>query len=85
MRSRVVFTPDAREQFVALPATVKARVLSSIRRLERWPDVAGVKWLRHEWRGYCRIRVGDYRVIFKSRDDELVIVRVLHRSEVYDE
>ena len=35
---------------------------------------------------YYRLRVGSYRVIFERREKELVIliVRIGHRSEVYD-
>ena len=30
-----------------------------------------------------RIRVGDYRIGFFMKDDEIVMSRVLHRSEIY--
>ena len=31
-----------------------------------------------------RIRTGDYRVIFRAMGPDVVIVRVMHRSTVYD-
>ena len=35
---------------------------------------------------YYRLRVGSYRVIFEKRENELIIliVRIGHRSQVYD-
>ena len=42
-----------------------------------------IKALSGEWDGYCRLRVGDYRVIFRIGPKEMVIVRIRHRSDVY--
>ena len=55
-----------------------------LKRLESWPQVFGVKWLKHEWTGHARIRLGDWRVIFRIENDVLV-VRIQRRSEVYEE
>jgi mRNA interferase RelE/StbE len=34
----------------------------------------------------CRIRIGDYHIVYEVRDSELVVlvIRIGHRSEVYD-
>jgi mRNA-degrading endonuclease RelE of RelBE toxin-antitoxin system len=45
----------------------------------------GVKWLRHEWTGHARIRVGDWRVIFTFVAPDVIVVRIQHRSEVYED
>ncbi len=42
-----------------------------------------IKALSGEWNGYFRLRVGDFRVIFQAAPDEITIVRVRHRSDVY--
>jgi mRNA interferase RelE/StbE len=42
-----------------------------------------IKALSGEWDGYFRLRVGDFRVIFQSAPDEMTVVRVRHRSDVY--
>ena len=42
-----------------------------------------VKALAGEWQGYSRLRVGDYRVILSAGPDEITILRVRHRSEIY--
>jgi mRNA-degrading endonuclease RelE of RelBE toxin-antitoxin system len=45
--------------------------------------IGDIKALAGEWQGHFRLRVGDYRVIFTIAPDEITIVRVRHRSEVY--
>jgi mRNA-degrading endonuclease RelE of RelBE toxin-antitoxin system len=41
--------------------------------------------LRGEWKGHYRIRLGDWRVIFKPVRSDLIVVRVAHRSTVYED
>ena len=47
--------------------------------------MSGTKALRGEWAGHYRIRTGDWRVIFRPVSPDVIIVRIKHRSEVYDE
>lgn len=42
-----------------------------------------VRALAGEWEGFARLRVGDYRVVFKATPDAITITRVRHRSDVY--
>lgn len=81
---RVVLLLDAQRDFDALPVVIRDRVLSVFERLREWPSISGAKPLRKEWRGHHRIRVGDWRVLFRVQAD-VIIVRIKHRSEVYDE
>jgi mRNA interferase RelE/StbE len=39
--------------------------------------------LRGEFQGLLKIRVGDYRVIYTFIGDDVLILRVRHRSKVY--
>jgi mRNA-degrading endonuclease RelE of RelBE toxin-antitoxin system len=41
--------------------------------------------LRYAWRGHHRIRVGDYRVIFHIVAPDVLVVRIMHRSVVYED
>ncbi len=44
------------------------------------------KPLRYSLRGARRLRVGDYRVIFKiEADDVILILKIVHRREVYEQ
>lgn len=83
----VRFSVEAQADFVALPTAMKARVCTVITRLHAWPDVSGAKPLRGDMAGYYRVRTGDWRVVFyfAAIDRAVVIVRIAHRSTVYEE
>lgn len=40
--------------------------------------------LRRTLKGYWKLRVGDYRVVFKVVKDEVWIFGIAHRREVYE-
>jgi mRNA-degrading endonuclease RelE of RelBE toxin-antitoxin system len=80
----VRLTAEGAADFAALPTVMKARVLAVQARLEQWPNVSGAKALSREWVGHRRIRTGDYRVIFRVQSSDVIIVRIQHRSAVYD-
>ena len=48
-------------------------------------SVSGAKHLLHAWKGHLRVRTGDWRIIFTVQVDELRIVRVAHRKDVYED
>lgn len=70
---------------LALPLTIKVRVEAVLVRLGRWPNISGAKPLKGEWAGHYRIRTGDWRVIFRPISPDVIVVRIKHRSEVYDD
>jgi len=39
--------------------------------------------LRHTLKGYWKLRVGNYRVVFRVIDDTIRIHAILHRKDVY--
>lgn len=83
---RILLEPEGQADFEALPSRVKARVLEVIEeRLPQWPNVSGAKPLRHQWKGCYRIRTGDYRIIFRPVAPDILVVRIQHRSNVYDD
>lgn len=38
-----------------------------------------------EWAGHYRIRTGDWRVVFQVVEPGVIIVRIRHRSLVYED
>lgn len=82
---RILFEAEANDDVRALPLTMRARLDTVITRLESWPNVSGAKPLRGDWKGHYRIRMGDWRVIFKVVRPDLIIVRIAHRSNVYED
>jgi mRNA-degrading endonuclease RelE of RelBE toxin-antitoxin system len=83
--AEVILTPESQAEFDALPVTVRIRVLNAFGRLGMWPEVSGVKWLKYDWIGYARIRVGDWRVICAFVAPDVIVVRILNRRDVYED
>jgi len=51
-------------------------------RLTTRPEVYG-KPLQRTLKGYWKLRVGDYRVVFKALNSTIFIFGIIHRKEVY--
>jgi mRNA-degrading endonuclease RelE of RelBE toxin-antitoxin system len=81
----------ALKQFDALPKPIQFRVERLVDRLDRWPNVSGVKALSGDLAGHYRVRTGDYRVQFRverlaEQGDWLVVVeKIGHRDGFYGE
>ena len=59
------------------------RIMNAIEnRLSVEPESYGIP-LRHTLKGYWKLRVGDYRVVFKVVKFEIIVIGVAHRSFVY--
>lgn len=83
---KVVYLNKARKQLAKLDNSVKRRILDymdEVAKLEN-PRERG-KMLVGNLIGFWRYRVGDYRLLCRIIDEELVItvVEVGHRKEVY--
>lgn len=65
--------------------SLKKRVKHTIEQVEQAQtlrQMRDVKKLRGS-EGYCRIRIGDYRIGLAVKADTVVFVRFLHRKDVY--
>ena len=51
-------------------------------RLSTRPEVYG-KPLQRTLKGYWKLRVGEYRVVFKISGNEILILGIIHRKDVY--
>ncbi len=82
MTHRVVFTERAAKDIAGLDKTTKERIGRALRRLETEPRSKS-RQLTQPALGTYRYRIGDFRVIFDIEGDEVVILRVGHRSIIY--
>ncbi len=51
-------------------------------RLSKHPEIYG-KPLQRTLKGYWKLRVGDYRIVFKVAGNDILIFGIIHRKEVY--
>lgn len=69
----------------ALPAAMKARVKSAIEtKLTTYPEQYALP-LRRTLKGYWKLRVGDYRVIFEFDRSLIIVLGIGHRKEIYSQ
>jgi len=79
----VLFQPEVEGDLRRCPANIGDRVLTAIeRRLRAAPDRYGVR-LRQSLRGFWKLRVGDFRVVYEIVGREVRVFGVMHRREVY--
>jgi mRNA interferase RelE/StbE len=83
--AKVSLTPEAREQFGALPRIIRERMTKLFERLGKWPDVSGAKPLTGKLVGWLRLRTGDYRLRFRVQGEEVLIDKIGHRKDIYEE
>ena len=67
-----------------LDARLRTRIKKAVEeRLVAAPHLYGDP-LRKTLRGYWKLRVGDYRVVYKIAGEEVRILGIIHRKKVYD-
>ena len=81
---RLEFTPAAKRQLDAIPHTAFHRIQARLLSLAGNPRPHGVEMLAGHER-FLRLRVGDYRVVYRVDDEEFVVLvaKVGHRRDVY--
>ena len=84
MPYRLLYLPGAEKDVRALPAHVAERVRNGAERLAESPRLG--KPLAGELVPFWSYRVGDYRIVYEIRDDELIVLVVLlgHRRAIYE-
>jgi mRNA interferase RelE/StbE len=84
MDLRFKYHPDVkRSDLPKIDVRNRAMIKRAIEnRLATQPEAYG-KPLRRTLKGYWKLRVGDYRVIFKVSSDDILILGIIHRKEVY--
>lgn len=82
--AKVKLTAEAAEGLEDLPLVIHARVLSLLKRLEKWPAVSGAKPLTGHLAGRYRLRTGDYRLQFRMEGQTVIVEKIGHRDRFYE-
>lgn len=84
---KIEFKPKAEKELRKLDPKQAKHILRWLRvRLESGADLClFAEQLTGNFKEFWRFRIGDFRVVFKSEEQQLLIlvVRVAHRREVY--
>ena len=86
MEYRLIYHPDVlKEDLQGLPANIKSRIRKAIEtRLLKDPVMFGQP-LRQSLKGHRKLRVGDWRVIYRVEHSNIVILMIGNRKDVYRE
>lgn len=85
-RYHIAFTKSARKEFLDVPTRIQDKILEALTLLALNPysELLQIKKLKGPEK-LLRVRIGDYRVLYRVDSGELVVVviKVGHRKEVY--
>jgi mRNA interferase RelE/StbE len=82
MGYRLFYTQRTARDISKLQNDAKGRIKKSLERYAEDPLLYSKKMVDSTL-GTYRFRVGDYRIVFDIEDDELIILRVGKRDEIY--
>jgi mRNA interferase RelE/StbE len=82
-RYKIIFRKSVAKDLQPIPNKDLKRILAVIDSLSRDPRPSGFEKLSGE--NKCRMRQGDYRIVYEIRDSEsaVVVVKIGHRRELY--
>ncbi len=79
----ILYHPEIQKDIAPFPRDIKARIHKAIeQKLLRDPLKFGEP-LKRSLRGYRKMRVGDYRVIYRIESNEIFVLKIGHRREIY--
>ncbi|MBM3257091.1 MAG: type II toxin-antitoxin system RelE/ParE family toxin [Candidatus Liptonbacteria bacterium] len=82
---KFTFTLTGEEDLRSLDAPVQRRILGKLEWFrENFPSVVH-EALGHEWHGYFKLRVGDWRVVYEMEHESHIVTihRIALRDKVY--
>jgi len=82
--AKVILNPEAASGFNKAPTGMIRRINDALERLKHWPRVSGAKPLRGDLKGCFRLRCGDWRIVFRPIGDDLVVIAIDNRRDVYE-
>jgi len=87
MTYKLFFLKEAVEEFKRLDKTVQRIIREKLELLAKNPEILknNIKPLKGEYKGLYRLRVGNYRIIYKTDNENLIIIliRIGHRKDIY--
>ncbi len=82
MNYNLIYTRRAEKDVKKLDSSIKSRIGNALLKLQDNPLLYSDK-LSDPALGTYKFRIGDYRVIFDIEGNDVVILRVGHRREIY--
>jgi mRNA interferase RelE/StbE len=81
----IEYDPKVFKQLSKLDKTEVKAILDKIEYFADEPMLTQIKKLKTPFDGAYRLRAGNYRVVFYLENDLMLISKIAHRKNVYDE
>lgn len=82
MAYNIIITPTAEKDIKKLDGVVKKRLKVSLEKFSQNP-LSHAKRLTSPKIGTYRFRVGNYRIIFDINKNNIILLRIGHRRDIY--
>jgi len=84
MSYNILFTKSAAKDYKNFNESIKSQINTVLIKLEKFgTDSPNTKPLTGQFKGYFRIRTGDYRIVFSLLKETITIISILNRNVVY--
>lgn len=80
---KVILSPRAEKQLRKITKIDQITIAKKIREIRDAEKVASKERLEG-YKNIFRVRVGDYRIVYRKQTSELYIILIRHRRDVYD-
>ena len=82
LKWNLVFTPEVKDDFKRLDRSLQKRINERLNWLQNNFDEIIPSALGGEWRGFFKLRIGDWRVIYKVEwNKNLIIIYIINRRD----
>lgn len=79
---KLIISPRAEKELKKIPKIHQIAIAKKIRLL-KIPDSNVVKEKLSGYKDIFRVRVGQYRIVFRQKNNEIYIVLIDHRKNIY--
>lgn len=81
---RISFTPLAKRSLTKLPTSIQRRIITKIEFYAQQENpLSFAEKLVDRKIGEYRFRIGDYRAVLDLENEEIIIMLIAHRREIY--
>ena len=80
----LLYHPDIPDDVAAIPRNIRNIIQRAIEERLAPDPVRFGEPLRRSLQGYRKLRVGDYRVIYRITGHDVIILKIGHRKDVYE-
>jgi mRNA interferase RelE/StbE len=84
MEYSVIYHPEILQDISSIPQNMTQRIKRAIEQRLLTDPLKFGEPLRRSLQGFRKLRVGDYRIIYKIKNNQITILKIGHRKEVYD-